>query len=214
MCNQSLPACPRTNVSSVSHDTVNTPVKKKLPESSLASNRGSPLARRNRRNYFCPAVHGMGCCGNLNVTFNYFMHQDFWISSRWKSWDHCSGLFQRNQYVTVLTYGYRKLTWTITTARIITWNGLCTFLQDCIILFRIPAHVLTKNGTHFKSKFFATLDRHLDTKQPATTVYHSQTNGQIERYNETVMTQLYHYAADHQRNWDIFVQPLTYACNK
>lgn len=41
----------------------------------------------------------------------------------------------------------------------------------------------------------------------------SQTNGQVERYNKTVVTRLRQYVAGHQCNCDTFVRPLKYAYN-
>lgn len=44
--------------------------------------------------------------------------------------------------------------------------------------------------------------------------YHSHTNRQVESYNKTAIACLRHYIASHQCDWDIFVQPFTYAYNK
>lgn len=42
---------------------------------------------------------------------------------------------------------------------------------------------------------------------------HPQTSGQVEQLNKTIIARLRHYLTEHQRDWDINVQPLTYACN-
>lgn len=41
--------------------------------------------------------------------------------------------------------------------------------------------------------------------------HHLQTNGKAERYNKTIVTRLCHYVAESQRNWELFVQLLSYA---
>ncbi|CDF39905.1 unnamed protein product [Chondrus crispus] len=46
-----------------------------------------------------------------------------------------------------------------------------------------------------------------------TTAYHPQTNGQTERFNRTLVQRLRHYVAEHQRDWDEYIQPLTFAYN-
>lgn len=51
-------------------------------------------------------------------------------------------------------------------------------------------------------------------KHPTTTVYHPHTNGRAEKLNRTLIARLRHYTAEHQRDWDIFMQPLTYAYNR
>lgn len=63
------------------------------------------------------------------------------------------------------------------------------------------------------SKFFKTLCIHLGIKHLTATVYHQQTNGQLERYNNTSVSRLRRSVASQQRDWDLFVQPLTYVYN-
>jgi len=46
-----------------------------------------------------------------------------------------------------------------------------------------------------------------------TTAYHPQTNGQVERYNHTMATQLRHYVADDPSRWDELLPVITMACN-
>ena len=46
-----------------------------------------------------------------------------------------------------------------------------------------------------------------------TTTYHPQTNGQVERFNRTILSALRHYVAEHPRDWDLFSDALTYAYN-
>lgn len=43
-----------------------------------------------------------------------------------------------------------------------------------------------------------------------TTVYHLQTNEQAKTFTKTIVVRLRHYVAEHMRDWDIYVQPLTY----
>jgi len=46
-----------------------------------------------------------------------------------------------------------------------------------------------------------------------TTPYHPQTNGQVERYNRTLVRQLRCYIAEHQTEWDSLLALLTTAYN-
>ena len=88
-----------------------------------------------------------------------------------------------------------------------------TFFNDWVGPYGPPSFLLTDNGPQFVAKFFAAICLLLGVKQHTITAYHPQTNGQVERYNKTLVSRLRHYVADHQRNWDEFVQPLTYAYN-
>jgi len=52
------------------------------------------------------------------------------------------------------------------------------------------------------SNFFIAVMKVLGTERVRTTAYHPQTNGQVERYNRTMATQLRHYVTDDPRRWD------------
>lgn len=73
--------------------------------------------------------------------------------------------------------------------------------------------LLIKNDTQLARKFFVTFPLHLNTKQLNTNAFHPRTTGQVERCNKTVVTRLRQNFTDHQRDWNIFVQSLTNACN-
>ena len=46
-----------------------------------------------------------------------------------------------------------------------------------------------------------------------TSTYHTQTNGQVERYNRTIIAMLRNYVNEHQDDWDRYATALTYAYN-
>lgn len=46
-----------------------------------------------------------------------------------------------------------------------------------------------------------------------TTNYHPQCNGQVQRYNCTLVAGFRHYIDEHQQDWGVFFQPLTNAYN-
>ena len=46
-----------------------------------------------------------------------------------------------------------------------------------------------------------------------TSTYHPQTNGQVERYNRTILAMLRNYVNEHQEDWDRYATALTYAYN-
>lgn len=50
----------------------------------------------------------------------------------------------------------------------------------------------------------------LNAKLLTTTEFHLQCNGQVKRYNRTLVARLCHYIDEHQQVLDVFVQPLTY----
>lgn len=119
---------------------------------------------------------------------------------------------KRNQYAIEMSDS-SKLTRAVPTAKTSATQVANIILEHWIVPFDIPSYVLPDHGPQFVSKFFATICGFLDVRHLTTTAYHPQTNGQVERFNKTIVTRLRHYLADHQRSWDICVQPLTHAYN-
>ncbi|CDF40971.1 unnamed protein product [Chondrus crispus] len=97
-----------------------------------------------------------------------------------------------NQFVLVITDLFSKLT--------------------CSIALP-PQYVLTDNGPQFAAKFFDAVCALLGICHYLMTAYHQQANGQTERFNKTIVQRLRHYVEEHQRDWDDFPKPLTYAYN-
>jgi len=61
--------------------------------------------------------------------------------------------------------------------------------------------------------FFIAGMKVLGTETVRTTTYNAQTNGQVERYNRTIATQLRHYVIDKHRSCDKLLPVLTMAYN-
>ena len=76
-----------------------------------------------------------------------------------------------------------------------------------------PLSVLADNGKQFVSRLFQEVCRVLGIRNVFTTTYHPQTNGQVERFNRTILAALRNYVAEHPKNWDLFTDGLTYAYN-
>ena len=86
-------------------------------------------------------------------------------------------------------------------------------LEHWILPYGLPKHVLSDNGPQFVGKVFTTIRTMLSLKHDKTLAYHPQTNGQTERYNQTLVHRLRVFVSEHQRDWDTLIQPLTYAYN-
>lgn len=85
------------------------------------------------------------------------------------------------------------------------------FFNDLIIPYGIPDTVLSDNVQKFVSKYFTSLRSYLGTFKYTATAFHSQTNSHVEKYNQTLVSRLRLHIADNQKNWENFVQLLTYA---
>ena len=73
--------------------------------------------------------------------------------------------------------------------------------------------LLSDNGGEFTSRVFLAVFKILSVESFFTTAYHPQTNGQVERFNRTLVSTLRHYLADIQRDWDQSTDVLTYVYN-
>ncbi|KAL0199496.1 hypothetical protein M9458_008036, partial [Cirrhinus mrigala] len=69
----------------------------------------------------------------------------------------------------------------------------------------IPTEILTDQGTPFMSRLMADLCRLLRVKQLRTTVYHPQTDGLVERFNQTLKQMLRRVVAEDKRDWDLMI---------
>ncbi|MGL5224762.1 MAG: DDE-type integrase/transposase/recombinase, partial [Aeromonas sp.] len=69
----------------------------------------------------------------------------------------------------------------------------------------IPTEVLTDQGTPFMSRLIAELCRLLKVKQLRTSVYHPQTDGLVERFNQTLKRMLRRVVAEDGRDWDLLL---------
>lgn len=58
---------------------------------------------------------------------------------------------------------------------------------------------------------FTSLCSNLGVKKLTTTARHPQIDGQVGRYNQTLVSRLRLYIDENQKNSDIYIQPLTYA---
>jgi transposase InsO family protein len=82
-----------------------------------------------------------------------------------------------------------------------------------VFVYGAPRYVLTDNGTQFTAKFFLAVCRELGIGKVSTTAYHPQTNGQVERFNRTIVNSLRGYVSQYQNNWDEFTSAITFGYN-
>lgn len=118
-----------------------------------------------------------------------------------------------NRFVLVVTDRFSKLTRSIPMKMTTAVKVAEQFVEQWIIPYGAPDYLLSDNGPQFVAKFFEAICTCLTIKHLTTTAYHPETNGQVERFNRTLVTRIRHYVAEHQKDWDTFVPMLTYAYN-
>ena len=118
-----------------------------------------------------------------------------------------------NRYLLVMVDRYSKLVRTVPLKKITAYSVAHAFVHYWIFAYGVPIDVLSDNGGQFVSKFFGDVCRIVGTKLRFTTTYHPQANGQVERFNRTILAALRHYISDHPKDWDLFTDALTFAYN-
>ena len=84
-------------------------------------------------------------------------------------------------------------------------------VDSFISRFGCPIQIFTDQGKNFDGQLFASLCQLLDVSKLRTTPYHPAANGQIERYNRTIMQMIRCHLKENQRNWDSHLQQLAAA---
>jgi len=88
-----------------------------------------------------------------------------------------------------------------------------TIIDAWVSAYGPPDRILSDQGPQFMSKVFIAVMKMLSIEKVRTTAYHPQTNGQVEKYNRTMATQLRHYVADDPSRWDELLPVITMAYN-
>ena len=87
------------------------------------------------------------------------------------------------------------------------------FVDNWLSTFAAPEKLLTDRGSQFTSELFLALCRLIGVKKLFTTAYHPQTDGVVERNNQTLVKILSMFVATDQRNWDDILSMAVYAHN-
>ena len=88
------------------------------------------------------------------------------------------------------------------------------FLQNIWKLHGLPSSIISNRDPVFTSKFWAESMGRLDVQLRKSTAFHSQTDGQTERVNQSLEQYLCQYCNYEQENWYDLLTLAEYACNK
>jgi len=87
------------------------------------------------------------------------------------------------------------------------------FCDTWVASYGPPDTLLTDNGPQLTSTLFRGVFQLMEITDLYSTTYHPQTQGQVERYNQTIVAQLKAYVENHQDTWDVLFSVLTLAYN-
>ena len=74
-----------------------------------------------------------------------------------------------------------------------------------------PRTLLSDRGSNFLSSLVAEVCRLLNTKKVNTTAYHPQTDGLVERFNNTLAEAISSFVCSNQQDWDIYIPAILFA---
>jgi hypothetical protein len=118
-----------------------------------------------------------------------------------------------NRFLLVMTDRFSKLTRTVPIRTTTAFFVAKAFCEHWVFFCGPPRHVLSENGPQFAEKLFQAVCRELGIEKVFSSVCHPQTNGQVERFNRTIVNSLRGYLAGRQGGWDEYTAAITFGYN-
>ena len=117
------------------------------------------------------------------------------------------------RFLLVITDRLSKVTAVVPLRNVNAYSTAVAFWEAGIFKCGPPRTLLSDNGKQFASRFFLSVCRLLSVTNAFISTYHPPGNGQIERYNRTILIMLQCYLEKHQNDWDRYASAFTYAYN-
>ena len=118
-----------------------------------------------------------------------------------------------HRFLLLMSDRFSKLTHVVPLRRIDGYTVEVAFVEAWVFKYGPPKTLISDNGKKFAANFFQAVCSLLGISNVLTSTYHAQTNGQVERYNRTILAMLRNYVNEHQNDWDRYATALTYSYN-
>jgi hypothetical protein len=86
-------------------------------------------------------------------------------------------------------------------------------IERWVCVFDIPSHIQSDNGTHFASTLLHTICEQLGIKQVFSSPWHPESQGQVERQNDTLNNCLTTLVGENPDSWPTLLPMVAYAVN-
>ena len=110
---------------------------------------------------------------------------------------------QGNRYILVLTDHFTKYVEVIPVPNQTAEDCASRIMNDIIARWGTPVTIHSDQGTTFESRVFKELCRILQVKKTRTSARNPQCNGQVERFNRTLVKMVKAYLVGEQDEWDL-----------
>ncbi|CAF3783274.1 unnamed protein product [Rotaria sp. Silwood1] len=130
--------------------------------------------------------------------------------------DYCGPLPRtprENQYVLVITDYCTRYVTAIALPNCTAETTAQAFFNEYICKYGIPSVILSDRGSHFQNKLMENSQKLIGYNHIYSTPYHPQSNGVVERFNATFVTQISKLQDTQYNNWDEFLQVVVFAYN-
>lgn len=120
---------------------------------------------------------------------------------------------QSNRYVLCLTDYFTKFIVAVALPNCTAITTAAAIFNDYICRFGVPRTIISDRGTSFKNELMNSLSKLLGYNHIFCTAYRPQSNGAVERFNSTFVTQLAKLTDRELNNWDSYLNPIIFAYN-
>jgi len=109
------------------------------------------------------------------------------------------------EYILFICHRFTKVTRAVPLKDFSALDVLSAFLDTWVASYGIPDSVLSDNGPRFAAVLWRRVLKALDINTKYATLHHPQTNGQVERFNKSLVKQLRHYLSDRVVTWSRYL---------
>ncbi|KAL5479604.1 hypothetical protein EMCRGX_G023150 [Ephydatia muelleri] len=92
-------------------------------------------------------------------------------------------------------------------------SGIASSLFKIFMKMGLPAVITTDQGSEFKNQLNDEMMKILNIKHHLITAYHPQSNGLVERFNQSLQNMLRKYIQEKKEKWDDYLDTCTFAYN-
>ena len=131
------------------------------------------------------------------------VHMDFLTEE-----NPCTGV---NVNILVITDHFTQYTKAVVTPMQTAKAPTTAFWSEFITNYGFPQKTLTDQGQIFESHMIKELHKLASIQKMQTTTYHPKTNGQCERFNQTLINMIGTFEAEVKQHWKDYLPTLGYA---